>query len=35
MKVNNIEVVPESEILSILGDIVHFFQIDTDYRTTQ
>ena len=35
MKVNNIEVLPESEILSMLGDIVRFFWIDTDYRTMQ
>ena len=35
MKVNDIEAVLESEILSMLGDIVHFFQTDTDYRTTQ
>ena len=35
MKVNDIEVILESEILSMLGNIVCFFWIDTDYRTMQ
>ena len=35
MKVNEIKAVPKLEILRILGNIVYFFQIDTDYRIIQ